>query len=99
MIYLQKDQKQSAFSVVFRFVRSNLCEKIFYRDNINYFAILYDNKNYKWICRLRVEKAIKYLILPDENISSGKKYPIHGVNDLFNYSDLIIESASKFVGE
>ena len=24
MIYLQKDQKQSAFSVVFRFVRSNL---------------------------------------------------------------------------
>ena len=74
-------------------------EKIFYRDNINYFAILYDNKNYKWICRLRVEKAIKYLILPDENISSGKKYPIHGVNDLFNYSDLIIESASKFVGE
>lgn len=73
-------------------------EKIFYRDTLNYFAILYDNKNYKWICRLKVEKATKYLILPD-GTSNGKKYPIENVNSLFNYSKEIIESAKKFLEE
>lgn len=73
-------------------------EKIFYRDAINYFAILYDNKNYKWICRLKVEKAAKYLILPD-GTSNGKKYPIENVNSLFAYSKEIIESAKKFLEE
>lgn len=70
--------------------------KIYYRDTVSYFGILYDNKNYKWICRLKVEKAIKYIILPD-GTNNGKKYPLATINSIFDYADEIIESAKRFV--
>ena len=57
-----------------------------------------DNKNYKWICRLRVEKANKYIILPD-GTPSGKSYPIKNLNDIFAFGDEIIESAKRFTHE
>lgn len=72
-------------------------EKVHYRDTVNYFAVLYDNKNYKWICRLKVEKTTKYLILPDSEKPNGNIISIQSINDLFNYADLITASAQKFV--
>lgn len=73
-------------------------DMIYYRDTLNYFGVLYDNKNYKWICRLKVEKTNKYLIIPDGS-PNGKKYPLDSVNDLFKYADIITESAKRFVKE
>lgn len=73
-------------------------DMIYYRDTLNYFGVLYDNKNYKWICRLKVEKTNKYLIIPDGS-PNGKKYPLDSVNDLFKYADIITESAKRFVEE
>ncbi|WP_302939602.1 type I restriction endonuclease [Megamonas funiformis] len=72
--------------------------RIFYRDTASYFGILCDNKNYKWICRLRVETSTKYLILPD-GTGSGKKCSISNINDIFNYENELIESAKRFVEE
>ena len=72
--------------------------RIFYRDTASYFGILCDNKNYKWICRLRVETSTKYLILPD-GTGSGKKCPISNINDIFNYENELIESAKRFIEE
>lgn len=69
--------------------------RVYYRDTASYFGILYDNKNYKWICRLKVEKATKYLILPDGS-PTGKKYPLENINSIFDYANEIIESASRF---
>lgn len=73
-------------------------DMIYYRDTLNYFGVLYDNKNYKWICRLKVEKTNKYLIVPDGS-PNGKKYPLDSVNDLFKYADIITESAKRFIEE
>lgn len=70
--------------------------RIFYRDTASYFGILCDNKNYKWICRLRVETATKYLFIPD-GTSSGKKYPLENINDLFKYEEELINSAKRFI--
>ena len=70
--------------------------RVYYRDTASYFGILYDNKNYKWICRLKVEKATKYLILPDGS-PTGKKYPLENINSIFDYANEIIESASRFI--
>lgn len=70
-------------------------DKIYYRDTVSYFGVLYDNKNYKWICRLRVEKATKYIVLPDGS-NNGKKYPLTTINNIFDYADQIIESAIRF---
>lgn len=73
-------------------------ERIFYRDTASYFGILCDDKNYKWICRLMVEKNIKYIVIPDGS-NSGKKYPIETINNIFDYSSQIIDSAKRFVNE
>jgi len=73
-------------------------EKIYCRDTASYFGVLFDNKNYKWICRLKVEKATKYLILPD-GTPTGKKYPLENINSIFNYADELIESAKRFAEE
>lgn len=73
--------------------------RIYYRDTASYFGILCDNKNYKWICRLKVESATtKYLILPNDT-NKGEKYPLENINDLFKYEEKIIESAKRFVEE
>ena len=70
--------------------------RIYYRDTVSYFGILCDDKNYKWICRLRVETATKYLILPNDT-ASGQKLPLQNINDIFNYENELIESAKRFI--
>lgn len=93
-----KEELEAFFNV--KYILRNIIpwNKLHYRDAKNYFSILYDNKNYKWICRLRVEKANKYIILPD-GTPSGKSYPLDGLNGIFAYADELIESAKRFVEE
>jgi hypothetical protein len=44
---------------------------------------------------LRVEKANKYIILPN-GTPHGKSCPWNGINGVFDYADKIIESAKRF---
>lgn len=67
--------------------------KITYKDTESYFGILYDNNTWKWICRLQVETAKKYLMLPNK-----PRIPITGINDLFNYANDLKEVALKHTG-
>ena len=71
-------------------------EKISYKDNLSYFAVLYDNNTWKWICRLDVEGNKKWLIVPNEKKESIY-YPLENINDLFNYVEVIKSSAARFV--
>lgn len=90
-------EELDGFAIVKAILHKTLdVNRIYYRDTASYFGILCDNKNYKWICRLRVETSTKYLILPD-GTGSGKKYSISNINDIFNYEDELIESAKRFV--
>ena len=86
-----------AYAIIKAILRDIIpADRIFYRDTVNYFGVLVDNKNYKWICRLKVEKANKYIIFPDES-HNGKSYPLESVNNIFDYSSQIIESAKRFI--
>lgn len=92
-------EELDGFAIVKAILHKTLdVNRIFYRDTASYFGILCDNKNYKWICRLRVETSTKYLILPD-GTGSGKKCSISNINDIFNYENELIESAKRFVEE
>lgn len=92
-------EELNAFAIVKAILYKTIpVNKIYHRDTVSYFGILYDNKNYKWICRLKVEKATKYLILPD-GTPTGKKYPLENINSIFNYADELIESAKRFAEE
>lgn len=93
-----KEELEAFFNVKYILRNTVPWDKLHYRDAKSYFSILYDNKNYKWICRLRVEKANKYIIFPD-GTPSGKTYPIDDLNDIFAFGDEIIESAKRFTQE
>lgn len=93
-----KEELEGFFNVKYILRNTIPWNKLHYRDAKNYFSILYDNKNYKWICRLRVEKANKYIIFPD-GTSHGKSYPLDGLDGIFAYADEIIESAKRFIDE
>lgn len=64
-------------------------DDIYYKDNINYFAILYQNKVTKWVCRMYFRENTKYVIIPDEN-KNEVKYEINSVSKIYRLKDKII---------
>lgn len=71
-------------------------DKITCKDTQSYFGVLYDNNTWKWICRLMLEGAKKYLVLPDEN-KNPQTYTLEDINDIFNYAEQLKMSAKRFV--
>ena len=65
--------------------------RITFKDTLNYFAILVDNKVTKWIVRLELNSAkTKNLILPNQD-----KIRLIDIDDIYIYKDMIIESLQK----
>ena len=91
------DEERDGYAIIKAILRNVLpVERIFCRDTVNYFGVLCDNKNYKWICRLKVERANKFIIFPD-GTSNGKKFPLpNGADSIFDYTEQLIESAKRF---
>lgn len=79
-------------SIVVEYVDIN---RIFWRDNQNYFTIILDDKNYKWFCRLYFNCGQKYFVVPDEN-KKEQKFPINTLDDVYKFKNVII-SALKSV--
>jgi len=71
-------------------------ESIVYRDTESYFGILYQDNNRKPICRLNLDKKNKQLFIPDEN-KSFVRYYIESLNDIYQYKQLLIESAKRYL--
>ena len=89
--------EMEAFNVIKHILKNVInVDRIYYRDTTSYLSVLYDNKNYKWICRLKFKKGNKYIVLPN-GTSNGKSILIDGVSDILKYDDTIIESAKRFV--
>lgn len=67
-----------------------------YRDTESYINILYKNNARKWICRLKLTKQIKILILPDES-KKMIRYQLESIYDIENYKDKIIEVLERYL--
>ena len=78
------EELQSFYTV--KSILSEQCdlERITYKDNENYFAILLDNKVTRWLCRIYIKENVKYVIIPDEN-KNDKRYDFNNVNELYKY--------------
>lgn len=70
-------------------------KRITYRDSKSYFAILLDDNNRKTICRLWLNRSVKYLEVFDKE-KNGEKILITDINDLYANKQKIIESAMNF---
>lgn len=66
-------------------------ERVVYRDTVSYFNIILDDNIRKTICRMYLNGTKKYIGLFDE-ARKETKYPIENLNDIYNYSDAIINT-------
>ena len=70
--------------------------EITYKDTESYFNVLYKNNTRKWICRFRLSKSSKFLILPDEN-KKEVRYRIESVYDIYNYKQQLEEVLNRYL--
>lgn len=90
-------EELEGFALVKSILRDTLdADRLTYKDTVNYFGILYENKNTKWVCRLKVSKVNKFIVFPDGS-PNGKKYPLETLNSIFDYADMLKESAKRFL--
>lgn len=94
-----------AYDVIKSMLKNILpADKISYNDTVYYFSINFGEKRTDWICRLVLKDKVKYIVIPSSdadarkhNIGYGKRYEIENVNSLYKLTDLIKESAKRFV--
>jgi hypothetical protein len=68
--------------------------RVIQRDTQSYFGILIDDNNRKPLCRLRFNAAQKYIgLMDDSNVEV--KIAIKSINEIYQYSDRLIERAKK----
>lgn len=92
-------EELEGFAIVKSILMGNIeLERVFYRDNLSYFNILLDNSIRKTLCRLHFNTKQKYISFLDEN-KKDNKYPIENLNEIYKYSDLILQSLKKLLNQ
>lgn len=89
------EEELEAFMIIKSIIRQTIDSKrITYKDTQSYFVITIDDSNRKTVCRLKLGTN-KTLILFDEN-RNEVKYDIQSIDDIFQYSDKLIQLATEF---
>jgi hypothetical protein len=91
------EEELEGFYIVKAILRTHITvERITYRDAQSYFAVFIDDNNRKPVCRLYLNSPTnKQLCLFDEN-KKEIKHKIESIDDIYNYSDHLITTASKY---
>lgn len=90
-------EEMDAFYIV-KSILSEYCDlnRIYYKDTIDYFGVLYDNKVTKWICRIYLKKNVKFIIVLDEN-KKEIRYDITKINDIYKFKKHLIRRLDAFL--
>ena len=70
--------------------------RVFYRDFQRFFSVLIDDSIRNTICRLYLTPESKKIAFLDEK-HVETKYDITTLDDIFKYSELLINTAQKYV--
>lgn len=70
---------------------------IIMRDSKSYCAILFQDNNRKPICRLHLNRSIKYIGLFDANKAETRS-KIETIDDIYNFENTIRETINRYVG-
>lgn len=89
-------EELEGFMIVKTILRQNIkINRISYRDAQSYFAILLDDNNRKSICRLHLNGSKKFITTFDEQKKEIKN-EINTIDDIFNFSEVLLKTASGF---
>jgi len=87
-----------AFYIIKSILRSHIeQERIVYRDFQKFFSILIDDSIRKSPCRIYLDNADKKQIEIQNEDKTYTKYDISNIDDIFNHSEKIIDSAKKYL--
>lgn len=85
-------EKIKAYIVISGILRKNIdADKIIYKDFKNYF-IISAYEQIRWMCRLHFEYGKKSIVFPIKDYKGEIMIEIKSIDDIFNYSDLLLES-------
>jgi len=93
------EEELEAFMIVKTILRQKIAaSRIVHRDAQSYFAILLDDNNRKTLCRLYLNSGKKYLALLDAQ-KKEIKHELQSVDDIFKYSDALLDSLQAYEGK
>lgn len=87
-------EELDAFMIVKNILRQKIdVSRISYKDFQSYFTIRIDESQWKWIVRLSISKTgIIKIGFPTEDYKNNKWFTIEKIDDIYNYSDRIIQT-------
>lgn len=89
------DDELNGFYIVRSIVGENIgVHNINFKDTMSYFAVLYQGKVTKWICRFYFNGKQKTISFPDDK-GTEHKIQIESVDDIYNFKSELIASAEK----
>ena len=92
-----KEEEWNVLAIIKDILKTTIrSEDICHKQTESYLAILYTNNTRKWICRVYLNYAQKYITLPDEN-KKEMKYCITDIQDIANYADEIVSAAMRYL--
>lgn len=92
------EEELEGFYIVKSLLRNTIeASRITYRDSKSYFAIFIDDNNRKPVCRLYFNSPTNKRITFISDDKKEQHNKISSLDDIFKYSQQLIESASKYV--
>lgn len=86
-----------AFFVIRNLLRDVVpVEDITHKDTESYFGVLYKNNTRKWICRVCLNSANWFIIVPDEN-KKDQKFPISSVYDIEAHKEILTQVLKRYL--
>ena len=90
-------EELEAFAIIKAILRKTVdSNRIFYKDTRAYFGILLDNNTRKWICRVYLQKSVKYIVIAGES-KEEVRHNIKNIDDIYDYASEIIDSCAKYL--
>ena len=89
------DEEIESFYIIKSILRETIdLSRLSYKDTVNYFGIIVDNKVTRWVCRLIIKENNKSIIIPNES-KEYVKYNLGSLNDIYMFSSLLINRANQ----
>jgi hypothetical protein len=90
--------EMEGFFIVKSILRTEIAaERITCRDAQTYFAIFIDNNNRKPVCRLYLNSSTNKQICLFGEDRKEEKYKINSLDDIYQYSEQLIDTAKKYL--
>jgi hypothetical protein len=93
-------EELEGFYIVKAILRNHIAiDRITYRDTISYFGILVDDNNRKPICRLYFNSDEHKRIAFIGDDKKETRHRVKSLDDIYSYSELLIEAVSKYTNK